>query len=161
MLYSNSNNPSKESLWAYWWNDSWQARRASWLVMSFHHGHWLLWGIQDSFLSLGFSICILGEGINSLHLYIVLGLSIWTPHPFPQPKGGACGPRQANHTLVSRALNLGWRNLLELIHCNSSMQVKPSVLSTRTPKASSVSVFHQTLFCTHPVDSLSYWICFQ
>lgn len=93
---------------------------------------------------------------------VLVGLSIRgpTPHPSVQVGGMWFTPSQQS-LVVSRALNLGWRNLLELSHCSSSMQGRPSVLSTWTPRASSISVLHQAWFCTLPVDSLTSWIFFQ
>lgn len=107
-----------------------------------------------------FNIWISFLGINSPLLCVVLvGLSIRRPSLFsPSWGGGECGPRQANLVLISRAVNIGWRNLLKLIHYSSSTQVGPSALSTWTPRASSVCGFHQAWFCTFPVDSLSYWL---
>lgn len=57
-----------------------------------------------------------------------------TPHPSGQEGGMWFTPNQQS-LVVSRALNLGWRNLLELSHCSSSTQGRPSVLSTWTPRS--------------------------
>lgn len=104
---------------------------------------------------LWFRIWISFLGINPPPAHTVLvGMSIRRPAPSPlRPRGWHVAyTKPTELLLVSRALNLGWRNLLELIHCSSSTQGRPSILFTWTPRTSSISVPHQAWFCTLPAD---------